>query len=648
MSQTVELPIWWEKENNSVKKGDESLGRMLHSLFEDAREAQRPDAARWKKADRFYRGKQWERQLEKWRAQITVNVCFPIVENQLAVMADSTMRASIKPVEGGDLATAMALDYLLQYVSQRYEWPLEFVMGQKTSLKYGSAVFKVGWDPDAGLEGDVSLTRISPKCFFPDPMAKSLKDARYVFEAKIMTIAEVKKLHGKAAEGLSADDGLKEMEESAQQITEIKEVSKVAYPSLTAEEENGVYLGKGIQDLLRKVLYVECWIRDESYKKEKGEGGDEDKVPVYPGGRHICFVGQKILKDEKNPFWHGEWPYAVLPNYPDDESFWGIGEIDNIVSIQQEINKRRSQVSDNATAHGNPVWLKDARSGVKASELSGRPDLVVTHRTGTKIERLNPPQIPQYVVDGHGQSIADAEYVSGMHEIMQGKQPGSVRDFSAMRTVQEIAERRPRTKLEFHQATLRRIGRIAAALFMQFYESDRWERILGQDFYRTLLEARVNTEPCLNVNEDDETVHDELSFQLEEVYEQYDYTAEAEPMTRNTRELKREQLKDLRNIIGPALDEVLLREYNIEDWETIVKKAEDMNAPKQEPPPAPEQLMLPEAPPEAPMPPPQPPPAPPPDMGMGGMGMGGGGAPPGDIPPELLQMMMAGGQPPAF
>lgn len=626
---TVELPAWWEKENDSERKGTDSMGEMLHSLFEDAREHQRSHAARWKKADNFYRGKQWERQLEKWRAQITVNICFPVVENQLAVMADSSMRASMQPIEGGDAMTARALDYLLQYSSRKYEWPLIFVMGQKTSLKYGSAVFKVGWDPDCGIEGDVALTRISPKCFFPDPMAKTLEDARYVFEAKILTLAEVRKLHGKAAEGLSADDGLRETEESAQDVTEIREVSEVEKPVLTAAEEDGAFLAQGIRDLLRKVLYVECWIRDESYKIEKDEDGDERRVPVYPGGRHICFVGTKILKDEANPFWHRQWPYAVLHNYQDDEGFWGIGEIDNLVSIQQEVNKRRSQVSDNATAHGNPVWIKDGRSGVKTSELSGRPNLVITKRTGTEVRRENPPQLPQYIVDGHNQSIADAEYVSGMHEILQGRQPGSVRDFSALRSVQEIAERRPRTKLEFHQATLRRIGRLATALYMQFYDADRWRRILGDDFYADLLDARVKSEQGLNVDEDDKPVTDELSFQLEEVWEMYDYISETEAMTRNTRELKREQLKDLRNIIGPApqgpLDELLLREYNIESSALV-------EAAPEEEPPEPEQLTLPEA--------------APPAEAMMPAGPGPPPAGPGDMPPELLEMMMAGGQPP--
>ena len=41
---TVELPAWWEKENDSERKGTDSMGEMLHSLFEDAREHQRSHA----------------------------------------------------------------------------------------------------------------------------------------------------------------------------------------------------------------------------------------------------------------------------------------------------------------------------------------------------------------------------------------------------------------------------------------------------------------------------------------------------------------------------------------------------------------------------------------------------------------------------
>jgi hypothetical protein len=84
----------------------------------------------------------------------------------------------------------------------------------------------------------------------------------------------------------------------------------------------------------------------------------------------------------------------------------------------------------------------------------------------------------------------------------------------------------------------------------------------------------------------------------------------------------------LRNIIGPApqgpLDELLLREYNIESSALV-------EAAPEEEPPEPEQLTLPEAPPAEAMMPAGPGPPP---------------AGPGDMPPELLEMMMAGGQPP--
>lgn len=647
--QTVELPVWWEKENKASGKGKVELVEMLNKLFEQAREAQRPYAAKWKKYDLFYRGHQWERALEKWRAQITVNVCFPTIENQLAVMADASIRSSVMPVEGGDYATAQASDGLLYYGFQKHEWPLEFVLGQKTALQYGGAAFKTGWDPDLGLDGDVSLTRVSPKCLIPDPMAKSIEECRYVFEAKILTLAEIRRMYGKAADKLKPDDGIYRMDEKETGITEIKESSDYDKPVLTPDEEMGAMnkTVKGIRDLLAKVLYIECWLRDESYVEEKvtDEDGkvvkDEDGKPevvrkrIYPGGRHICFVGETILKDEKNPFWHQQFPYIVMPNYPDIENLWGISEIENLLSLQNEINHRRSQVADNATAHGNPVWVKDSQSGVKTGDLGNRPNLVITKRMGTEVRRESPPQIPQYIVDGHRQSIQDAEYVSGMHEVLQGQQPGSVRDFSAIRAVQEIAERRVRMKMEFQQAAIRKIGRQLIALYMQYYPSDRWARVLGKQNVENLIAARLQADPPLNVDEDDKPVKDELVFQLEEVFEMYDYQTQAETMTRNTRELYREQLKDLRQLIGPALDEALLKAYDIENWQEIIKeikKPEPEQPPMMEP--VPEQL--------------------PPEALMGGAGqpapaLPGPPAPPagGEIPPDLLQaLMMTGGNAP--
>ncbi len=652
--QTVDLPIWWEGENTARADNgkDKDLISMLTELFEHAREAQKPYAAKWRKFDNFYRGKQWERQVEKWRAQITVNVCFPTIENQLAVMADSSMRASMMPVEGGDAYTARALDSLLQYSFSNREWPLEFTMGQKTSMKYGGMAFKISWDPDLGLSGDVGLTRLSPKTFIPDPMAKTLEEARYVFEAKILTLAEIKRLHPKKGGLVKPDAGLKMVDEREQDKHEIKEVETYNKPVLTQDEEYGAAdATQGIRDMLSKALYVECWMKDESYKtvteevEEEETYTDEDgevklrtkkvkekrRVRLYPGGRHICFSGNVILKDEKNPFWHLQWPYAILPNYPDDENFWGISEIENIISLQLEINKRRSQVSDNASAHGNSVWIKDTLSGIKTADLGPKPNLVVTTRTGGKCERVAPTAIPEYIVNADRTSIQDTEYVTGTHEILQGRQPGSVRDFSALRAVQEIAERRIVMKLTFHQAVIRRIGRLASALYMQYYDTERWKRILGKTNVENLIKQRLAEDPSLNVDEDMKPVADELAFGLDEVYEMYDYRPESEPMTRNTRQMNRDQLKELYTLMAgnPKLAELLLKAYNIDEADVIAQQIpgqEQAQVQQQAPPPpGPQQLALPEALPE--MPPEQVPPLPPPGAEQ--------------IPPELIQQMMA-------
>lgn len=205
MDNLTVLPEYWKKEDaqrdilRKPVKDEADFARMLGALFQNARDAQKVDAINWKKYSRWYRGKQWDRTFEAWRAQIVINACFTTIETQLPVLAEVDPRMTIMPVEGGDKATADGLDAILRYNSSKHQWGLVMIMAQKTALKLGTCILKVGWNPDKGLGGDVDITRILPYNFFPDPTANTLEECRYVFEAKIMTLAEIKRLHPKKA-----------------------------------------------------------------------------------------------------------------------------------------------------------------------------------------------------------------------------------------------------------------------------------------------------------------------------------------------------------------------------------------------------------------------------------------------------------------
>ena len=73
---------------------------------------------------------------------------------------------------------------------------------------YGTGISKTLWDPTAvdGL-GNVTMKRVDPFCFYPDPDAHSLDDANYMFEVQRISIAELDRRFPGAAGQLVGGDG---------------------------------------------------------------------------------------------------------------------------------------------------------------------------------------------------------------------------------------------------------------------------------------------------------------------------------------------------------------------------------------------------------------------------------------------------------
>src|SRR5690606_41105446 len=84
------------------------------------------------------------------------------------------------------------------------------------------------------------------------------------------------------------------------------------------------------------------------------------EVPVYPGGRVIIVAeGGVVLAYMPNPYVDGEFPFASVVAYEDDESVWGLSEVAQLEPIQRTINLLESRFADHIRLMANALWIKD-------------------------------------------------------------------------------------------------------------------------------------------------------------------------------------------------------------------------------------------------------------------------------------------------
>lgn len=83
------------------------------------------------------------------------------------------------------------------------------------------------------------------------------------------------------------------------------------------------------------------------------------------------FINDEKIDSRPNPV--GEIPIAYTQNIPVASSPWGLGDINDIVSLNREFNEKACEVSDIINYHGSPVTVI---IGAKASNLEKGPKKV--------------------------------------------------------------------------------------------------------------------------------------------------------------------------------------------------------------------------------------------------------------------------------
>ena len=118
----------------------------------------------------------------------------------------------------------------------------------------------------------------------------------------------------------------------------------------------------GVLEILR------LWDREKGTVVEKIRGHDD-----------------LILRDEDNPFYHGEIPIVELPFFPEDDEFWNAGIVGPMEDLQIADNSILNQYLTNANQQLNNMWIQEDGKPVPEWELINRPNGII-HGKVTPVE----------------------------------------------------------------------------------------------------------------------------------------------------------------------------------------------------------------------------------------------------------------------
>jgi hypothetical protein len=463
-----------------MKKTD-LLNRILER-YESAAQFRSEFEEKWKRYYRLYRSKSPARD-DSTKANLFVPEIFTTIETIMPRLVSGYLATSKPPVdlvgrEMRDHKNAEATKALITYQYENIDFPIFLNEYIKPALLYGTSVAKVYWKHDPGKFDGPMLEVVDIFDFFIDPEARSIDDARFVIHRKMISMEE-----------------LKERQKSGI----YKNVDKIRQGEGTDNNRNPVLekddITMRIEDV-RDVELLEYW--------------ENDRVVVI-ANRDV------ILRDSPNPFSHGKKPFVDISFIAVPHEFYGIGVVEPLEGLQNELNVKRNQRLDNVNLIINRMWMMQSGSVDDLRQLRSRPGGVIVTND---INGLKPLPIDDVTASSYNEEervIRDIHNTSGINEFVRGNQ---IIGGNITATEVKIKSEQATTRLDYNlklmaEKGIRTITQMVIQLNQQFIDKPMVIRVVGSDGvnYRKISLHEISGNFDVKVNPDPAGIGEEERLQ---------------------------------------------------------------------------------------------------------------------------------------
>ena len=455
---------------------EKKLCEWVYSKFKQSYVAKAPLMKKWQEYMSAYEGTYFKNESRPdYKSNQVSNLVFSTIEAIRPIMTDNNPKFIAVPTspEGQEFSTdvQMALDFEWEREKLATKLPAQLI----PMLVYGTAVWFVQWNGKEGEYGNINIKPIDPFNIFPDPLAENIDNSEYIVYATYKNANQLKQMFPNKA---SAIEG-----------------SRINMSELVANRDENDSQEEN------QVLVLEMWCRDWTTMDENVK---DEQVLKYPKGRVITCLPELgiILDDKKNPYKDGKFPFVLMKNYDVPFKFWGVGEVEQILSPQIYINELTNQIIDNAKSTANMQWIIDKNSGIGQGKLTNRPGLVIRKNPGSEVRRDTPPPMPTYVRETIDVMKADIQDISGVLDSLKGEKQTGVVAASAIVALQEASQSRIRLKIKIMESNLSELANMVYSRMQQFWKLDRWVRITdieGNPLFREIGQRVLQNDYDLKV-----------------------------------------------------------------------------------------------------------------------------------------------------
>jgi len=431
----------------------------IKRAYKNSLDFQRPLFVKFNEYYQIYRAiREDGKQNYAGRAKLYIPYVFATIESIVPRLVGSKPKIEAIPREPNDILNARMNTSLFNY-----EWD---EMGMKEILKlwvkqtliYGTGILKLSWR-FRGEEEDIRMDKPQAELvdlfdFYIDPNATSITDADYIVHRTERSLDDLKN---------NANYTIpKEL---------VNTVNKDEY-----KVQRDAILGLAKPQEAKKVEILEYWGNYDL----NGDGTEEECLLVVANQQYL-------IRAEANPYEHKQKPFIAMIDVQIPHSFWGVGEVEQLKSLQYELNDIRNQRMDNVTLILNRMW-KVLKGQVDEEDLVSQAGQTIHVDDMNALEPLETQDVTTSAYNEESLVKADMQLVSGINDYNNGVggnpqkgNPGMGNDTATgIMLLQEAGNARFKYKLDNIEDSLICFGKQLLALNQQFLDYQTKLRIVGE------------------------------------------------------------------------------------------------------------------------------------------------------------------------
>jgi hypothetical protein len=423
----------------------------------------------WRELDAFDRGEQWSISgaMPSWIPKPSTNYVSKVKKFKTGNLILDDYMGELKPLAPENAPQIWMLQRFYEQLFEKLNLKYHITDVIRTSRLLGTGILYVGWDENyiGGTrghlyQGEILIKPIEPSTFFVDPKAFSLEEALFCG-----TFIRTTKEH------IMMDPSIEDAKKK-----EFEMNRAMAGASMGGQNDRGeIYYNRDYGTFQEDVVDLVTY-----YEKKPNEDGV---------GYTICvkYIADGVLIKEIEQIEPNNFPFIILRQHKQRQSFWGISDAQLILPNVKMINKVQSIIGTMATIYQNPQKIVYEGSGIDPRIiskygnafglvfLSKYPDLANAMRN------VPVPEIPRALLEYIEFLKNDIEDFTGMSQFASGTGAGSIQTAGGIESMIQRSLVGDQDEFALFELFLEKVSYAVLQNAIQYYTDDRVMRMRSNE-----------------------------------------------------------------------------------------------------------------------------------------------------------------------